>query len=187
MKCFSNCFSAKTSAIFSRRIALIHWPLGDSENVIFNLALLISIFKSSCDDILRWMPQDLTDNKSTLVQVMAWCRQATSHYLNQCWPRSPTPYGVTRPRWVSTLRPRQNGLHFVDIFKFILIQISLKFFHKGPIYNKAALVQIVAWRRTGDKPLSKPVCLLTPLCITRPQRVKPDWWDISVLVYPKYF
>ena len=25
---------------------------------------------------LRWMPQDLTDDKSALVQVMAWCRQA---------------------------------------------------------------------------------------------------------------
>ena len=23
--------------------------------------------------------------QSTLVQVMAWCRQATSHYLRQCW------------------------------------------------------------------------------------------------------
>ena len=49
------------------------------------------------------MPQDLTDDKSTLVQVMAWCHQATSHYLNQCWPRSPTPYGITRPQWVKTL------------------------------------------------------------------------------------
>ena len=39
------------------------------------------------------MQQGPTDDKSTLVQVMAWCRQATSHYLNQCWPRSPTPYG----------------------------------------------------------------------------------------------
>ena len=47
------------------------------------------------------MPQDLTDDKSTLVQVMAWCRQATSHYLNQCWPISPTPYVVTRPQWVN--------------------------------------------------------------------------------------
>ena len=26
------------------------------------------------------MPEKLTDDKSTLVQVMAWCRQATSHY-----------------------------------------------------------------------------------------------------------
>ena len=33
------------------------------------------------------MPLYLTDDKSTLVQVMAWCRQATSHYLSQCWPR----------------------------------------------------------------------------------------------------
>ena len=34
------------------------------------------------------------------IQVMAWCRQATSHYLSQCWPRSLSPYGVTRPQWV---------------------------------------------------------------------------------------
>ena len=36
-----------------------------------------------------------------LVQVMAWCRQATSHYLSQCWPRSLSPYGVTRPQWLN--------------------------------------------------------------------------------------
>ena len=35
---------------------------------------------------------DLTEDKSTLVQVMAWCCQATSHYLSQCWPRSVSPY-----------------------------------------------------------------------------------------------
>ena len=51
---------------------------------------------------LRWMPLDLTDDKSTLVQVMAWCRQAASHYLNQCWPRSLSPNGVTRPQWVNS-------------------------------------------------------------------------------------
>ena len=33
------------------------------------------------------MSLDLTD-KSTLVQVTAWCCQATCHYLSQCWPRS---------------------------------------------------------------------------------------------------
>ena len=32
---------------------------------------------------------------------MAWCRQATSYYLNQCWPRCMMPYGITRPQWVS--------------------------------------------------------------------------------------
>ena len=65
------------------------------KTAIFHLVLLISIFTSSNDNVLRWMPWDLTDGKSTLIQVMAWCCQATSHYLSQCWP-----YGVTRPQWV---------------------------------------------------------------------------------------
>ena len=38
-----------------------------------------------------------------LVQIMAWCRQATSHYLNHCWPRSMSPYSITRPQWVKHL------------------------------------------------------------------------------------
>ena len=41
------------------------------------------------------MPRHFTGDKSTLVQVMAWCRQATRHYLNQCWYRFMSPYGVT--------------------------------------------------------------------------------------------
>ena len=73
----------------------------DFKNVIFNLPLLIGIFKSSYDNVLKWMPQDLTDDKSTLVQVIAWCRQASSHYLSQCWLRSMSPNGVTRPQWVN--------------------------------------------------------------------------------------
>ena len=45
----------------------------------------------------------------------------------------------------------------------ISIEISLKFVPKGPINNIPALVQIMAWRRSGDKPLSEPmmVSLLT--------------------------
>ena len=54
---------------------------------------------------LRLKPLDLTDDKSTLVQVMAWYRQATSHYLSQCWPRSMSPNGVTRPQWHSVKSP----------------------------------------------------------------------------------
>ena len=42
-----------------------------------------------------------------------------------------------------------------------------------PINNISALVQIMAWRRPGDKPLSEPmmVSLLTHICVTRPQWV----------------
>ena len=31
---------------------------------------------------------------------MAWCCQATSHYLSQCWPRS-VSFSITRPQWVN--------------------------------------------------------------------------------------
>ena len=64
------------------------------------------------------MSLDLTEDKSTLVQVMAWCCQATSHYLSQRWPRSLSPYGVIRPQWVNwcvrkiLLRNHQNPIHF---------------------------------------------------------------------------
>ena len=88
----------------------------------------------------------------------------------------------TKPVWmINTLRPRQNGHHFSeDIFKCIFlnenvrisINISLNFAPYGPIDYKSALVQIMAWRRAGDKPLSEPMmaqftdtcmCLLTSM------------------------
>ena len=68
--------------------------------VIFQLILMIDGWSISCKIVLKWMQMDLTDGKSTLVQVMAWCRQATIHYLSQYWPRSLSPYGIIRPRWV---------------------------------------------------------------------------------------
>ena len=97
---------------------------------------------------------------------------------------------------VNTLRPRRNGRYFADdIIKciffnenvWISIKISLKFVPKGPINNIPALVQIMAWRRSGDKPLSEPmvVSLPTHICVARPQWVKPgysiplllmSWW-----------
>ena len=83
---------------------------------------------------------------------------------------------------VNTLRPRRNIRHFTDdIFKCIFmnenilisIKISLKFIPKGPIDNNTALVQIMAWRRPGDKPLSEPMMVRSPthICVTWPQWV----------------
>ena len=42
----------------------------------------------------------------------------------------------------------------------ILIQISLKYVSMSPVENKPALVQVMAWSRTGNKPLPEP--MLTP-------------------------
>ena len=86
---------------------------------------------------------------------------------------------------LNALRPRQNGRHFADdIFKWIFlnenvsipIKILLKFVPQGPINNTPALVQMMAWRRPGDKPLSEPmmVRLPTQMCVTRPQWVNAE-------------
>ena len=91
-------------------------------------------------------------------------------------------YSGFSTRSINTLRPRQNGRRFTDdTFKRIFlngsvrisIKFSLKFIPKSPINNIPALVQIMAWRRSGDKPLSEPrmVNLLTHICVTRPQWV----------------
>ena len=72
-------------------------------HVIFKQILVIDGWGISCEIALIWMSLDFTDDQSTLVQVMAWCRQATSHYLSQCWPRSLSPYGVTGPQWVNRI------------------------------------------------------------------------------------
>ena len=84
---------------------LTHWPLGNLNeilHIIFKWILVIDVWGISCEIALIWMSPYFTDDQSTLVQVMAWCHQATSHYLSQCWPRSLSPYGVTRPKWVKS-------------------------------------------------------------------------------------
>ena len=39
----------------------------------------------------------------------------------------------------------------------ILIRILLKFVPKGPMNNKPAMFQVMAWRWIGDKPLPEPM------------------------------
>ena len=71
-------------------------------HVIFKHILVIDGWGISCEIAQIWTSLDFTHDQSTLVQVMAWCHQATSHYLSQWWPRSLLPYDVTRPQWVNT-------------------------------------------------------------------------------------
>ena len=61
----------------------------------FKLNLRNGILGTSCDISHRWVLQNPIDDESTLAQVVVWCRQATRYYLNQCWPRSISPYDVT--------------------------------------------------------------------------------------------
>ena len=64
------------------------------------------------------------------------------------------------------ISPVQNCRHFGRRhFNYIFlngndripIQISLEYDPRGPSGIKPSLVQVMAWRRTGDKPLSEPM------------------------------
>ena len=84
----------------------------------------------------RWVPQKPIHDKSTLVQVMAWCRQAASHYLSQLsgskplpepiWPKSMSPCGVTRSHCVNwkTIEVELEFLLVYDISHKIYTRFS---------------------------------------------------------------
>ena len=71
----------------------------------------------------------------------------------------------------------------------ISLKISLKFVPKVQINNNPTVVQIMAWRWPGDKPLSEPlvVNLLTHKCVTRPQWVNIQWKSLVVTVSGSIF
>ena len=96
------------------------------------------------------------------------------------------------------MEAKTNGRHFADdIFKCIFlnenvwipIKITLKCVPKCPMSNIPALVQIMDWRRPGDKPLSEPMMVGFPthICIARPQWVNHPSWFIITSLFKKLF
>ena len=74
----------------------------DFGNMIFKLIIQNSTLNNRCEIALRWMLKNINNEMSELVQVMAWCYQAPSHYLSQCWLRFLSPYCITRPQWIKS-------------------------------------------------------------------------------------
>ena len=116
-----------------------------------------------------------------VVKVMVCCHMLPKHYLNR-WPLIDVLPGDVLLYILLTHWGRDKWTPFADdIFKcislneiiWIPIKISPKFVPKGPINNIPAMVQIMAWRRPGDKPLSETmmVSLPTHRCVARPQSV----------------
>ena len=64
-------------------------------NVISEPMLRIKFMSTSREITPRWMPRNTFDDKSTLIQGMAWCRRA-SYWQRQCWPRSMPQYRFFR-------------------------------------------------------------------------------------------
>ena len=77
---------------------------GNFKSIISKLITQDRSFSTCCKITVWWMSQNFSNEKSASVQVMAWCHQASSYYLNQCWPSFKRLYGITRPRWVNALK-----------------------------------------------------------------------------------
>ena len=117
---------------------------------------IIRINLSNCfGDLSIWGPINCC------VMMTFWCSWRKS--IHKTVHYTPVAYFTME---VNSSTPGQNGRQFTeDIFKCIclnenvsiLIQISLRFIPKGPVDNKWALVQVVAWRQTGAKPLPEPM------------------------------
>ena len=129
---------------------------------IFKWIFLNEIIWISIKISLKFVPSGPINNIPALVQIMAWRRPGDKPLSEPMMVSLLTHICVTRPQWVNTLRVRQNGRHFADgtisLIPFnenfyILIKISLKYVPKSLVVNKPALVQVMAWRLTGDKPL----------------------------------
>ena len=121
-------------------------------------------FSNWCLMYLLWnclqvIVNEPTDDSLTLVQVMAWCCQATNHSPSQYWASSSQAYGIIMPRvkawakWPPCYKQLFQIL-FLEKLKFrFLIQLSLTwmFIRNGQISNKSASVQVLACHQAGNR------------------------------------
>ena len=135
-----NCVTCLFVVICQSDYMLIKW-LNLWMRLVFLNALSLWYRKQMCNSI---MPQI---HFSKTYSVYAYC----SH--------------IFQKNNFNTLRHKQNRWYFADVSTCIflndncciLIQILLNYVPKGPVDNKPALVQIMAWHWMGNKPLSKPM------------------------------
>ena len=148
-------------------------------------------------DILSIGPQGTYFNEILLeIQIFSFQKMHLNMTFAKWWPFCPggdnlrvwfclalMTAGLYAVQWnINKLKPQQNGHYFLDyIFKgislnesvSILIKISWNFVPKDLINSILALVEIMAWHRPGDHPLSEPmmVSLLMHICSAWPQWV----------------
>ena len=101
------CIVSPHHELIKLRLQRLYRSSCNFRSTFFKLIAQNNSLATGCHIALRSMSKYCTNEKSLLVQVMACRRQATSHYLSQCSPRSMSSYGVTGPRRVNSLWRQQ--------------------------------------------------------------------------------
>ena len=114
-------------------------------------------FHENKNNIYISIAKDIMSFKQTRTNQMKWGKGL--HILI-------VRYQIKKQQWGRWLMLRLNGHHFAeDIFECIFLNKNcwisntcwIKYFPYGPVGNISPLAQILAWYRTGDKPLSDPM------------------------------
>ena len=94
----------------------------------------------------------ITNDKSTLAQVMAWCPQAISHYMSQCYPTMLTQISAYHgmDHWDTQIWNVCKCLE--NTFSFTSIAVSIILWNQINLYFKVKLTSPRAPRGTSSDP-----------------------------------
>ena len=149
-------YQSSASLAFVRGI--YQWPVNSPHKI----PVMQKMFPFD-DVIMDSLPECCNNVVTIFFQFVAWF---SIPMALSC--KSGTCAGKSIPQWATlTHLPLDKMADILadDIFKSIFlnekdkipVQISLKLVPGGPTDNKPALVQVMVWRRTGDKPLPEPM------------------------------
>ena len=137
---------------------------GESCDSVYQYFYLFLDYKKNWTLVL---PFDKTKLYSYLHLIKRiWHKPCNATYCTTC--RTEAPPSFQFGGWTHWDRDKMAAIlqtTFFNTFSWmrISIKMSLKFVPKGPVKDIPTLIQIMAWRGPGDKPLSEPmmVSLLT--------------------------
>ena len=89
-------------------------------------------------------------------------------------------YTEAETKW-PTFSMKKFKCIFLNENVWISIKFSLKFVSMGSINNNLALVQIMTWRRLGDKPLSEPMMAWPTDAYMHHSASVSEMWEYSSL------
>ena len=140
---FSLIFASFVQISFEHIAALTEWLIFSGWN--FRIAVSrVNVLSVLIQISLKFISRCLIGTKSALVHEMAW------HWT---WPVN----SYLPDKMAAILADDNFKCIFLNENDRIQIQIPLKFVPGNLIDNKPALLQVMAWRWTGDKPLPKPM------------------------------
>ena len=119
-----------------RRCSNYIWAINNSiarKGTSYIRDLTVSNFRSdnsdhmiiSCEIYLKWMPQNNFDDESSLVQVMVWCPQAASYYMDQAflgiWCHHWTPIFTSKRYNAYESGLIMDMIFLIDIYWYLIL------------------------------------------------------------------